>query len=256
MARMTSETNGSARSSTPQLPTWRHPAFRRGLVEMLEIAPGLAAWGLVAGVAMAKSGLGVPLAILMSLVVFAGSAQLASLPLIAAGAPIWVVWATALCINLRFVVFSTQWRPYFGHLPRRLRVTLSYFTADLNYVVFMRQFPDPQKSRPDQLPYFWGGVACNWITWQVPSIIGIVLADQIPTQWGLAFAGTMALVALTGTLLGSFSTWVAAAVAGLATVAAYALPLKLNIVIAIAAAVAMGVMLEHLQPRQATGDGR
>jgi len=162
-------------------------------------------------VAMAKSGLGVPLAIFMSLVVFAGSAQLASLPLIAAGAPIWVVWATALCINLRFVVFSTQWRPYFGHLPRRLRITLSYFTADLNYVVFMRQFPDPQKSRPDQLPYFWGGVACNWVTWQVPSIIGIVLADQIPTQLGLAFAGPMARVAPPGTPRGRLLPRVAAA---------------------------------------------
>lgn len=252
MAPMTSPSNGSARPSAAQLPTWRHPAFRRGLVEMLEIAPGLAAWGLVAGVAMAKSGLGVPMALFMSLVVFAGSAQLASLPLIAAGAPIWVVWATALCINLRFVVFSTQWRPYFGHLPRRLRVVLGYFTADLNYVVFMRRFPEP-KPGPDQLPYFWGGVACNWVSWQVPSIAGIVLADQIPTEWGLAFAGTMALVALMGTLLGSFSTWVAAGVAGTAAVAAYALPLRLNIVIAIAAAVAMGVMLEHLQPRKTPG---
>ena len=252
MAPMSSPSNGSAHPSAAQLPTWRHPAFRRGLVEMLEIAPGLAAWGLVAGVAMAKSGLGVPMAIFMSLVVFAGSAQLASLPLIAAGAPIWVVWATALCINLRFVVFSTQWRPYFGHLPRRMRVALGYFTADLNYVVFMRRFPEP-KPGPDQLPYFWGGVTCNWVTWQVPSIAGIVLADQIPTEWGLAFAGTMALVALTGTLLGSFSTWMAAGVAGTAAVAAYALPLRLNIVIAIAAAVAMGVMLEHLQPRKAPG---
>jgi len=49
---------------------------------MLAFGPGLAAWGLVTGVAMTQSGLGVGLSILMSLTVYAGSAQLASLPLL------------------------------------------------------------------------------------------------------------------------------------------------------------------------------
>ena len=39
--------------------------------------------------------------------------------------------------------------------------------------------------------------------------------------------------------------WVAAAVAGCASVAAYALPFKLNIVVSIAAAVALGVLMDH-----------
>src|SRR5580765_3879783 len=74
--------------------------FRHGASDMLAFGPGLAAWGLVTGVAMTQSGLGVGLSILMSLTVYAGSAQLASLPLIASGAPIWVIWASAFCVNL------------------------------------------------------------------------------------------------------------------------------------------------------------
>ncbi|MBP6337097.1 MAG: AzlC family ABC transporter permease [Vitreoscilla sp.] len=229
------------------LPPWRHPEFRRGAREMTAIALGIGAWGLVTGVAMVKSGLGIPLSVLMSLLVFAGSAQLASLPLIASGAPIWVVWATAACVNLRFVIFSAGWRPYFGHLPRARRAWLGYFTADLNYVCFMRRFPEPRPS-PEQLPYFWGGVAVNWFAWQVLSMLGIALADVIPTQWGLGFAGTLALLGLTGTLLHDRGTWVAAAVAACAAVAAYSLPMKLNIVVAIAAAVAIGVLMDHFLP--------
>lgn len=225
----------------------RHPEFRRGAREMTGIALGIGAWGLVTGVAMIKSGLGLGLSVLMSLTVFAGSAQLASLPLIAAGAPIWVVWATATCVNLRFVIFSAGWRPYFGHLPRGQRTWLSYFTADLNYVCFMRRFPEPRPA-PEQLPYFWGGVAVNWLAWQSLSMLGIVLADAVPTQWGLGFAGTLALLGLTGSLLTDRATWVAAAVAACAAVAAYALPLKLNIVVAIAAALAVGVVMDHLLP--------
>ena len=228
-------------------PHWQHPEFRRGVREMAGIALGIGAWGLVTGVAMVKSGLGVPLSVLMSLLVFAGSAQLASLPLIASGAPVWVVWATAACVNLRFVIFSAGWRPYFDHLPRGRRVLLSYFTADLNYVCFMRRFPEPKPS-PEQLPYFWGGVAVNWVAWQVLSLLGIVLADVIPTQWGLGFAGTLALLGLTGSLLSDRATWVAAAVAACAAVAAYSLPLKLNIIVAIAAAVSIGVLMDHVAP--------
>ncbi len=230
-------------------PAWRHAEFRRGAREMTGIALGIAAWGLVTGVAMVKSGMGVPLSLFMSLVVYAGSAQLASLPLIASGAPIWVVWATAFCVNLRFVIFSAQWRPYFAHLPLSMRLRVGYFTADLNYVLFMRRFPDP-KPAPEQLPYFWGGVATNWGAWQAASLTGIFLADLVPTHWGLGFAGVIALLGVSYSLLNDRASWVAAGVASCAAVAAYALPLRLNIVVAIAAAVAIALLIDHAPGRR------
>ena len=236
------------RNAAPQ-PVWRHPEFARGARDMVGTALGIGAWALVTGVAMAKSGVPMPLMVLMSLIVFAGSAQLAVLPLLAGGAPIWVVWATAACINLRFLIFSAGWRPYFAHLPRAQRLRLSYFAADLNYVLFMRRFPEPQPAA-EQLPYFWGGAACNWMAWQVPSLVGLAFAERIPASWGLGFAGTLALLGITLSLLHDRATWVAAAVAACAAVAAYALPLKLNIVVAIAAAVALGLLIDHSTQRR------
>ena len=211
---------------------------------MLGTAIGIAAWGLITGVAMGNSGLPQGLMVLMSLLVFAGSAQLAVLPLMTGGAPVWVVWATALCVNLRFVIFSASWRPYFGAYPLSERLRLAYFSADLNYVLFMRRFPDPVPA-PEQRPYFWGGAVLNWLAWQVPSLLGIFLAERIPVHWGIGFAGTLALLGIAASLLTDRATAVAAVVAGCAAVAAYALPLKLNIVVAIAAAVAMGVLMDQ-----------
>ena len=229
----------------------RHPEFRQGARDMMGITLGISAWGLVTGVAMVKSGLSVWLALLMSLVVFAGSSQLASLPLIAAGAPMWVLWATAFCVNLRFVIFSAQWRLYFGHLPRAHRLFNAYFAADLNYVAFLKRFPDARPS-PDHEPYFWGGVALNWCAWQIPSIAGILLANHVPTEWGLGFAGVLALLGLSYSLLKDRNTWVSAGVAGCAAVAAYALPLRLNIMVAIAVAVAVGLLMEKWLPERRT----
>ena len=222
----------------------RRPMFREGLRDSASLSIGIAAWGMVAGVAMAKTGMGIPLAIFMSLAVAAGSSQIAALPLLTGDAPMWVVWATVGCVNLRFLVFSYQYRPYFAHLPRRRRVLLSYFMGDTIFAVFLRRFPQP-RPEPGQQDYFWGAAVANWGAWQVAIIFGIVAGDAIPAEWGLGFAGTMALLALTCSQLRSVSTWVAALVAACAAVAAYGLPLRLNIVVAIAAAIAIGVLAQH-----------
>ncbi|NIF84777.1 AzlC family ABC transporter permease [Comamonas sp. Tr-654] len=224
----------------------RDPFFWVGSKEMGGTALGIAAWGLVTGVAMVKSGLSVPLALFMGLSVYAGSAQLAVLPLMAVGAPLWVVWFTAICVNLRFVILSSMWRSYFAHLSLRHRLAVAYFSGDVIFVNFMRRYPEA-KPQAEQLPYFWGAALTNWLAWQIPSTLGIFLADQIPLSWGLGFAGVLALLGVLLSMLKDRATWVASIVACTAAVAAFALPLKLNILVAIAAAVAAGLMAEQLQ---------
>lgn len=90
------------RNSTGKLPDYDDSLFRAG-VKMG--APTLI------GMAMVKSHLSLPQALCMSLLVFAGSAQLAALPLIATHAPIWVIFVTALVVNLRFLVFAILLAP-------------------------------------------------------------------------------------------------------------------------------------------------
>jgi predicted branched-subunit amino acid permease len=229
----------------------RHPEFMRGVREMSSVAPGLAAWGLMTGVAMVKAGMSVPEALAMTLLVFAGSSQLAAIPLIAASAPVWVILATSFCVNLRFVVFSAHLRPYLMHLPRWPRLALGYLTADLSYVLFTRRYPHPTEDaaqRQAQLAYLAGGCAFNWVSWQAASLIGIALANVVPTHWGLGFAGILALVGVACSLASTTMRRVSAGVAGAAAVAAFALPFKLNIVVAIAAAVALCLLLEKDAP--------
>lgn len=219
------------------------PDFRQGARDMAEPSLGIAAWGLVTGVAMIKSGLGLPEAIAMSLLVFAGSAQLAALPLIAADAPLWVLLATAFCVNLRFAIFSAQWRHYWGHLPRLQRLSMAYVAGDLNFVQFLKRYPEPVVV-PGQTPYYWGMVAVNWNAWQIASITGILLAHSVPTHWGLGFAGVMALLGMAYALLTERVLWAVALTAAVVSIATYSLPYKLHIVCAIVAAGMLGWWLD------------
>lgn len=228
----------------------RDPAFAAGFRSMLATMLGIGAWGLVTGVAMVKAGMSVPLAIFMSLIVYAGSAQLAVLPLLMVGAPLWVVWFTATCVNLRFVILSSMWRHYFGHLRLLHRLTLGYFSGDVIFVTFTHRYPTPEK-KPEQLPFFWGAAVANWVFWQVFSIAGILLANVIPLSWGLGFAGVLALMGVLYSMLKDKAAWLACVVACGAAVATFALPLKLNILVAIAAAVTAGLLMETAERRAA-----
>lgn len=221
----------------------REPYFKLGVSDMMGTGIGIAAWGLVTGVAMVKSGLSVPLSIFMSLTIYAGSAQLAVLPLLVAGAPLWVIWLTAACVNLRFVIFSQMWRGYFIDLPRNKRLTLGYFSGDVIFVGFMKRFPEI-KPQPGQIAYFSGAASTNWMMWQIPSIAGMLLANAIPLTWGLGFAGVLALLGILLSMINDRFTLLATVVAGTAAIAAFALPLKMNILVAVVAAVAAGLMFE------------
>jgi predicted branched-subunit amino acid permease len=231
----------------------RHPEFRQGVRDMAPVAAGTAAWGLMTGVAMVKSGMSTFEAVLMGVIVFAGSSQLAAVPLILAGAPMWVILATAACVNLRFVVFSAHLRPYLMHQPLWRRLVSGYFTADLSYVMFTNRHPRPvplddKAALRAQEAYLAGNCAVTWVAWVVPSLIGIALANAIPLHWGLGFAGILALLGILCSLASTRLRAVSAGVAGAAAVAAFALPLKLNILVAIAAAVAVCLMMEKPAP--------
>lgn len=245
----------------------RQPEFALAMRDMLPQAAGLAAWGLMTGVAMLKSGMSVFESVLMTLWVYAGSSQLAAIPLIVAGAPAWVILATAFCVNLRFVVFSLHLREYLMHLPRWQRLLHGYLTADVSYALFTKKFPHPAslQGKPASAPsegrvggplpsvgagrlaqeaYLAGSCLMAWLSWVGASLAGIALANMIPTHWGLGFAGILCLLGIMSSLASTRLRLIAASVAGVAAVAAYALPLKLNIVLAIAVAVLVSMVLE------------
>ena len=79
----------------------------------------------------------------------------------------------------------------------------------------------------------------------IASLVGIALANWIPPAWGLGFAGILCLLGIQCSLASSRMRIVASLVAGVVAVLAYHMPLKLNIVAAIAVAVALCMTLER-----------
>lgn len=215
---------------------------------MLRVTPGVCAWAVVTGVAMVKSGLGIQAVVLMSVLVFAASAQLAALPLMLAGAPIGLIWLAAACVNLRFVVFSAEMRRYMVKLPWAGRLLGGYLTADMTFALMHHRFhavPDHALDVRAATAYFAGLTTVNWTSWNVASLVGIALADQIPMSWGLDLAGALALLGLAATLMNDWRKVCVGVFAAGTSLATLDWPFKSGIVLAICGSIVLGYLFER-----------
>lgn len=220
-------------------------ALRDGARALMPAAPAIAVWGLVTGVAMVDSGLPTRWAVLMTLVVFAGSAQLATLPLIVEGAPPAVIWITALLVNLRFVIFSAAGRQYFRQLSIGQRLCAGYINGDLGFALFIRRFDaEGERGSPYQWGYFYGLAAVNWVVWQVASLVGIFAAGWADSEWGLELAAVLALVAVVLPMLHNAPAVIGVAVAAAVSVLGVGLPVRLGLPLAVVCGVAVSFAVE------------
>jgi len=224
----------------------RIAAFRQGLHALMPALIATATWGLVTGVAMVKSGLTESMALAMTLLLYAGSAQLTSLPLIASGAPLWLIFMAGSVVNLRFIIFGAALHPYFRHLSWPRRLGLGYFTTDMGFVLFMPRFGDAaERGTREQLWYFLGTIAPGWVVWQSSSIAGIYLGTLVPTAWSLDFAAVLALLAITVPLANSRPMLVSMLAAGLTAWVGQLLPLRLGLAAAVIVGILAGIAAER-----------
>lgn len=223
----------------------RRAAMREGLIAVRPALIATFTWGLVTGVAMVKSGLTESSAALMTLFVYAGSAQLTSLPLIASGAPLWLIFAAGLIVNLRFLIFSAALQPYFQNLPWYKRFAYGYFTTDMSFVVFMPRFGEaPVKGTARQRAFFLATIAPGWFAWQISCLIGIVLGSMVPASWSLDFAAVLALMAITIPLANSRPMLVSMLAAGMTAWLGQGLPLRLGLLVAVVVGIGTGIWAE------------
>ena len=223
----------------------RRVAIREGLIAVRPALIATFTWGLVTGVAMVKSGLTETAAIAMTLLVYAGSAQLTSLPLIAAGAPLWLIFAAGCIVNLRFLIFSAALQPYFQALPWYKRASYGYFTTDMSFVLFMPRFGDAKvRGTESQRWFFLATIVPGFIVWQSSSLLGIALGTMVPSAWSLDFAAVLALLAITIPLANSRPMLVAMLAAGIVAWVAQPLPLRLGLLAAVITGIVAGIWAE------------
>lgn len=221
---------------------------REGFFAFLPLSVGLIPWALVMGMAMISTGFSPLQAMGMNVIVFAGTAQLGTLPLIAAEAPVWLIIMTALALNLRFVIFSAAIAPGFRGTGLAERWLAGHLLTDGVFATCldkMLQHDDPRW----RLGYFLAPALWSWLLWQVCALIGILATAYIPRQWSLEFMATIALIVLLVPMARVRPMLIAALVGGASATLLRNLPLRLGVIVGICAGIAAGFAAENLSQR-------
>ncbi|WP_243439911.1 AzlC family ABC transporter permease [Fundidesulfovibrio soli] len=170
------------------------------LSQALPIVMGYLPVGFAYGVLAVKAGLSLANTGLMSILVYAGSAQLIAVDMIGAGAPASSVIATAFIVNLRHVLFSAALSPFLASWPVRRIARFCFEMTDETFALHATRFHNRQLSARKTL-------AINLLAhtgWIVGGIAGAVAGGFVPDvkPLGLDYAlPAMFAVLLVGQLL-------------------------------------------------------
>ncbi|MBE0622692.1 MAG: AzlC family ABC transporter permease [Burkholderiales bacterium] len=222
-----------------------HPQFLAAVRSCLPVLPGVLTFGAISGVAMVAAGMPYYLAMLMSVLVYAGNAQLAALQLLTSGSPVAIAILAALVINLRFCIYSLSMAPHLAAASPRRRALLSYLLTDNGYAIALRGY-ERALAAEDKVWYYLGCSAAIWVTWQIGSLTGVLLGTGIPSAWHLEFSIVLTFLGIVVPTIRDRAVAAAACASGITAVLTWHLPLRLGLLIAAAAGIAAGMLTETM----------
>lgn len=221
----------------------RRETFTAGATAVAPMLPGVAPFGMVAGLTAVGTGLDPAQAMAMSLLIFAGASQLATLQLVAEGAVPAVILLTVFTINLRFAMYSASLAPYFQQLGAGWRAALAYVLVDQNYALSIHRFTQGRGDRHGHWFYLGAGVLL-WLTWQASTAVGVFMGARVPRDWSLDFAIPLVFMVLLVPALRDRAHVVAALVGGLVATLAGAAPMHLGLVIGALSGIGAGTLCD------------
>ncbi|MEI8131594.1 MAG: AzlC family ABC transporter permease [Leptolinea sp.] len=217
--------------------------FTAGILDLLPILLGVIPFGLIYGIAAVNAGISPLQAMLMSSIVFSGSAQFAATQLISHGALASVVILTILVVNLRHVMYSATIAPHLKKYSTRWKTFLAYLLTDEAFAMTITRFTE-KPDMPHKNWYLFGAGFILWFTWQIATAIGIFAGGQVPSNWSLDFTIALTFLALSVPSIRDRSTAVAAITGGVAAILLRGMPYQLGLVTAAILGIAAGFGVE------------
>lgn len=160
------------------------PSYRPWLTGMSEAIPLLGGYVPVAisfGLIATQAGFSTWEAVLISTLIYAGASQFLFVGMVAAGAPLWLVVAMTLLINLRHVVYAPNLAPWLT--PSRLWPWLMHGLTDQIFAVAHARLPQLPASQ--RLGWFTGAALLAWLSWIGGTALGAVAGGELVARWAL-----------------------------------------------------------------------
>jgi len=222
--------------------------FAAGARAGLPVVLGYLSIGFAAGVVQRASGLSLAEVMLMSLLLYAGSAQFVVASMLAAASPPLAVIATVFFVNLRHLLLSAALAPWFARVPAWKNALIGAQLTDETFVVALNGLQKGVQARP---AWMAGLNLSAYAAWATANLAGALAGGLVGHTRALGF--DFALPAMFAALLvlqfvAQANRWRALAVtlvaSALSVAVAVMIPGNWNIIIATVAGATLGAALE------------
>lgn len=187
--------------------------IRRGFLAAMPFWFGLIPFAFAFAVLARTSGLSEIETQALSMLVFAGSAQLAFVNLVNEGAGSAAILLTVLLLNLRHVLYGLSLNPYLPAKPKPPRPVLAAGLVDESYGLAIRAFRDSTGSAG----YLFGVSLSLFVCFAISTLAGAMLGSRLPDadRLGLEVIFPLSFLALLLPLVRSRIDLTVAAVGGM-----------------------------------------
>ncbi|GGI66748.1 AzlC family ABC transporter permease [Enterococcus alcedinis] len=170
-----------------EISEYNKPSFLDGVKACVPTILGYLGIGFAMGVVGKGIGLSVFQIFLMSLIVYAGSAQFIICGMLAIQAPISSIIVTVFFINLRHFLMSLSVAPYFQKETLLENIGIGSLLTDESYGVLTTY---TRQNRPISVPWMNGLNLLAYAVWVVSTVLGGIFGRFIssPESLGLDFA--------------------------------------------------------------------
>ena len=209
---------------------------------------GIVPFGLVIGVSTAHADVPTLAGWLTGPLIYAGSAQVATIGMLNAGAAPMAVVAVALVINVRLIFYSATMARYWRGTPWWWRLAAAYLLVDPSVAVGLDGYQRLGRGRAHA--HYIGGAVLLWVSWLAAIGVGATAGAGLPAWLHLEFVIPLYLVGQAISRLADPSLRRAIFVAAAVALLALPVPLQLGIALAIAAGIAAGLTARPAGPAQ------
>lgn len=160
---------------------------RDGMVAALPTVLGYASIGLACGIVSANSGISTLEIGLMSLVVYAGSAQFVMCAMLASGASLLSIAITIFLVNLRNFLLGLHTATIFQDNSLISNIAIGTLLTDESYSILLQERLNHSDVSPN---WMYGNNIASYVSWVLFTVLGNMLGGLItnPEQLGLDFA--------------------------------------------------------------------
>ena len=200
--------------------------------------------GFAYGVLAQKAGISPLNTVLMSVLVYAGAAQLIAVGLVAAKAPALSIIMTTFVVNLRHLLMASAVAPFLKRWRKVELAAFAYELTDETFAVHATHFPS---GIPSKVEVFATNVTAQ-TAWVVGTVVGIVAGQGITDvkPFALDYALPAMFVALLALQIKNRIQLVVALLTGIFALVLFQTGLKQwNIIVATVVGATVGVVIEQ-----------